>query len=90
MMSEVFVTVSGLTGSGKSSVASEIEIALRAIGVSAVWADGGPERNSVPADLLDPGIISDLTVVIREVNIPSIPPGCFGSATLAFSKPPGY
>lgn len=31
-MPEVLVVVSGLTGSGKSSVASEIEIALRCLG----------------------------------------------------------
>lgn len=85
-MAEVLVTVSGLTGSGKSSVASEIEIALRAIGVRTTWADGGPERNGVPADLLDPGATADLTVTIREVNIARIPPGRFGDGTLTHSK----
>lgn len=88
MMAEVLITVSGLTGSGKSAVASEIEIALRAIGVRTEWADGGPERNGVPADLLDPGAMAELTVTIREVNIPRIPPGSFGGGTLATSRRP--
>jgi adenylylsulfate kinase-like enzyme len=87
-MPEVLVTVSGLTGSGKSSVASEIDIALRSIGVRTTWADGGHERSGVPADLLDPGAAADLTVTIREVNIPRIPTGHFGSNTLANSKAP--
>ena len=72
-MPEVLVTVSGMTGSGKSAVASEIEIALRAIGVQTVWAEGTPERNGVPADSLDPGARAALVVTIREVNTPRIP-----------------
>lgn len=87
-MPEVLVVVSGLTGSGKSSVASEIEIALRAIGVRTTWDDGGSERNGVRADLLDPGVRADLTVTIREVNIAHISPGSFGGSTLANSCAP--
>lgn len=87
-MSEVLVTVSGLTGSGKSSVASEIDIALRSIGVRTTWEGGDAERGSVPLDQLDPGAMACLTVTIREVNIPRIPPGHFGDATLAKSRDP--
>jgi Mrp family chromosome partitioning ATPase len=87
-MPEVLVTVSGLTGSGKSAVASEIEIALRAIGVRVTWADGARERKSVPAETLDPGALADLTVTMREVNSPRIPPGYFPPEDLAHSKAP--
>lgn len=69
-MPEVLVVVSGLTGSGKTAVASEIDIALRAIGVRTKWENGSAERGAVSSDLLDPGAISALTVTIREVNIP--------------------
>lgn len=36
-MAEVFVTVAGLTQSGKSAVAHEIAIALRAIGLTVAY-----------------------------------------------------
>lgn len=85
-MPEVLVVVSGLTGSGKSSVASEIDIALRSIGVRTTWDGGDAERGSVPLDLLDPGAIANLTVTIREMNISRIPPGHFGDGTLAQAK----
>lgn len=38
-MSEIVVIVSGPVGSGKSAVAGEIEIALKAIGVPVRYAD---------------------------------------------------
>lgn len=38
-MSEIVVTISGPVGSGKSAIAGEIEIALRAIGVPVSYAD---------------------------------------------------
>ncbi len=38
-MSEIKVTVSGPVGSGKSAIAGEIEIALKAIGVPVHFAD---------------------------------------------------
>ncbi len=87
-MSEVLVIVSGLTGSGKSSVASEIDIALRSIGIRTAWGGGDAERGSVLLDQLDPGAIANLTVTIREVNTPRIPPGSFGGPTLANSRNP--
>lgn len=37
-MPKVTVTVQGPTGSGKSRILAEIEIALKAIGVSVTWA----------------------------------------------------
>jgi tRNA uridine 5-carbamoylmethylation protein Kti12 len=88
MMPEVLVTVSGLTGSGKSSVASEIDIALRSIGVRTQWEGGDAERGSLPLDQFDPGTVSNLVVTIREVNISRVPPGHFGDGTLAKSKAP--
>jgi adenylylsulfate kinase-like enzyme len=38
-MSEVTITVSGPVGSGKSAIAGEIEIAMKAIGVAVRYAD---------------------------------------------------
>lgn len=38
-MAEITVTISGPTGCGKSAIAGEIEIALRAIGVPVRHAD---------------------------------------------------
>lgn len=38
-MSQITVTVSGPVGCGKSAIAGEIEIALKAIGVPVTYAD---------------------------------------------------
>lgn len=64
----VTVTVSGLTGSGKSAIAGEIEIALKAIGVPVEWEkadrEDWTEGNEYWIDLYKP------KVVIVEHNIP--------------------
>lgn len=86
MMAEISVYVVGPTGSGKSSVASEIDIALRAIGVRTTWVDADAERGSVPLDRLDPGAIAGLTVTILELGTASIPEGSFGGPTLTKSR----
>lgn len=52
-MSEVVVTVSGPVGCGKSAIAGEIEIALKAIGVPVRYADekeAQSEKNQTHAD----------------------------------------
>jgi adenylylsulfate kinase-like enzyme len=52
-MSEITVTVSGPVGCGKSSIAGEIEIALKAIGVPVRFADEKEmrsEKNMTGAD----------------------------------------
>ncbi|MCH9751082.1 MAG: hypothetical protein K0U61_02585 [Alphaproteobacteria bacterium] len=52
-MAEISVTVTGPVGSGKSAIAGEIEIALRAIGVSVRYADepsAKSEKNMTGAD----------------------------------------
>ncbi|HBA5964341.1 TPA: hypothetical protein J4S20_003518 [Escherichia coli] len=41
---EVLVVVSGFTGCGKSAIAGEIEIAMKAIGVPVQWTNGDAER----------------------------------------------
>ncbi len=43
-MSIVMVIVSGETGSGKSAICGEIEIALKAIGLPVIWNDQGEKR----------------------------------------------
>ena len=48
--SEVLVTVSGFTGSGKSAIAGEIEILCRALGLQVEWPDGDSEKNMTHAD----------------------------------------
>jgi Mrp family chromosome partitioning ATPase len=40
----VTVTVSGPTGSGKSHIALEIEVALRAAGIKVAWSDIDGQR----------------------------------------------
>lgn len=53
VVTEIFVTVSGPVGCGKSAVAGEIEIALRAIGLSVRYADAAAaqaEKNTTHAD----------------------------------------
>lgn len=48
-MTKVMLTVSGPTGSGKSRILAEVEIALRAIGVSVTWANKDT-RNEVHSE----------------------------------------
>ena len=43
-MPRVIVTVSGPTGSGKSRIALEIEIALKAAGIKVEWSDIDGQR----------------------------------------------
>ena len=43
-MARVTVTVSGPTGSGKSRIALEIEVALRAAGIKVEWSDIDGQR----------------------------------------------
>ncbi|HHO6715674.1 TPA: ead/Ea22-like family protein [Klebsiella variicola] len=45
---EVLVTVAGFTGCGKSAIAGEIEIAMKAIGVPVTWANGDSEKRITP------------------------------------------
>ena len=47
---EVLVTVSGLTGCGKSAIAGEIEILCRALGLQVQWHDSDSEKNMTHAD----------------------------------------
>jgi len=64
----VFVTVSGNTASGKSAIAGEIEIALRAIGISVEFEDGATERALSGADYASGLEMYQPRVVIREAN----------------------
>lgn len=49
---EVLVVVSGFTGCGKSAIAGEIEIAMKAIGVPVKWTNGDAEKRMTGADWL--------------------------------------
>jgi uridine kinase len=88
MMSEILVTVSGLCGTGKSAIAGEIEIALKAIGVPVVWEDSQSEKNLTHADWQSAIDMYQPRVTIREVLTASIPPGSFGGDTLSQSRAP--
>ncbi|EIH7850551.1 ead/Ea22-like family protein, partial [Escherichia coli] len=46
---EVLVVVSGFTGCGKSAIAGEIEIAMKAIGVPVQWTNGDAEKHMTGA-----------------------------------------
>jgi hypothetical protein len=67
-VSKITVIVTGETGSGKSAIAGEIEIALKAIGVPVEWKDADREwwgkGNEYWIDLYK----SEVTII--EQNIP--------------------
>ncbi|HHQ2397536.1 TPA: ead/Ea22-like family protein [Klebsiella pneumoniae] len=67
---EVLVTVAGFTGCGKSAIAGEIGIAMKAIGVPVTWANGDAEKRMTGADWLTAMEMYKPTVRIVEVNIP--------------------
>jgi hypothetical protein len=66
---EVLVTVSGFTGCGKSAVAGEIEIALRAIGLPVTWTNGDAEKRMTGADWLSAIEMYNPRVRIVEQNV---------------------
>lgn len=73
-MSRVIVTVSGPTGSGKSAVLGEIEIALRAVGLTVEHgADFQAEKGMTGADWTTALDLYKPTVELREVNEPRRP-----------------
>ncbi|HAN7798926.1 TPA: ead/Ea22-like family protein [Escherichia coli] len=67
---EVLVVVSGFTGCGKSAIAGEIEIAMKAIGVQVQWTNGDAEKRMTGADWLTAIEMYKPTVRIVEVNVP--------------------
>lgn len=74
-MTEITVTVSGPVGCGKSAIAGEIEIAMRAIGVPVRFADEAgwqSEKNMTHADWQDYLEMYQPSVVIGERNWPAI------------------
>ncbi|EFA4421326.1 ead/Ea22-like family protein [Escherichia coli] len=66
---EVLVVVSGFTGCGKSAIAGEIEIAMKAIGVPVQWTNGDAEKRMTGADWLTAIEMYKPTVRIMEVNV---------------------
>ncbi|EKK7713429.1 ead/Ea22-like family protein [Cronobacter dublinensis] len=67
---EVLVTVTGFTGSGKSAIAGEIEIALLALGVPVEWTNSAAEKRTTGADWLTAIETYKPRVKIIEVNVP--------------------
>ena len=67
---EVLVVVSGFTGCGKSAIAGEIELAMKAIGVPVQWTNGDAEKRMTGADWLTAIEMYKPTVRIVEVNVP--------------------
>lgn len=67
---EVIVTVSGITGSCKSAIAGEIEIAMKAIGVPVQWANSDAEKRMTGPDWLTAIEMYKPSVRIVEVNVP--------------------
>ncbi len=71
MISTVTVTVSGPTGSGKSAVMGEIEIALKALGITVEHvAEFQSEKNMTHADWQEALDLYKPTVLLKEVNVP--------------------
>ncbi|HFI7689000.1 TPA: ead/Ea22-like family protein [Escherichia coli] len=69
---EVLAVVSGFTGCGKSAIAGEIEIAMKAIGVPVKWTNGDAEKRMTGADWLTAIEMYKPTVRIVEVNVPRV------------------
>ncbi len=88
MINTVCVFVTGATGSGKSAICGEIEIALRAIGVDVIWDGGISEKHLTHACWQEALEQYNPKVVIYERNTPRIPEGYFGDGTLSQSKAP--
>lgn len=84
MKNRVTVTVSGLTGSGKSRITHEIEVALKAVGVSVTWTDPADKReadseaHSEQSGNWQPELPE---VVLQEMNVPRRPREGFQMAT---------
>lgn len=70
---EVLVTVSGLTGSGKSGIAGEIEILCKALGLQVEWKDSEEEKFLTHADWTEALELYKPRVTIIEQNIPRKP-----------------
>ncbi|MCK9550264.1 hypothetical protein [Aquamicrobium sp.] len=66
---EVLVTVTGLTGSGKSAIAGEIEIMCRALGLEVEWGEGAAEKHLTHADWTNALEMYRPRVRIVEANI---------------------
>ena len=69
---EVLVVVSGFTGCGKSAIAGEIEIAMKAIGVPVKWTTGDAEKRVTGADWLTAIEMYKPSVRNVEVNVPRV------------------
>lgn len=70
----VYVEVSGLTGTGKSAVMGEIEIALKALGLQVEYGpDFQAEKNGTHADWQVALDLYKPTVVLVERNVPHTP-----------------
>jgi uridine kinase len=72
-MARVTVTVSGPTGSGKSRIALEIEVALKAAGAVVAWSDidGQRQMEAEAHSEATGGWQPDMPeVVLQEINTP--------------------
>lgn len=67
---EVLVVVHGLTGSGKSAVAGEIEILCKALGLEVRWENGDEEKFLTHADWTAALELYKPRVRIVEINTP--------------------
>ncbi|WP_329766004.1 hypothetical protein [Stenotrophomonas geniculata] len=67
---EVLVKVLGLTGSGKSAIAGEIEILCKALGLEVEWVNGDEEKRLTHADWIGALEMYKPKAVIVEQNIP--------------------
>jgi hypothetical protein len=91
-MGEVRIVACGAVGSGKSAVLDEIEVALRAIGLSVTYADPAAaqsEKNMTHADLASELERTKPHIVLVEATQAAIQAGYFPDhCTLAQSKAP--
>jgi hypothetical protein len=67
---DITIEVRGPVGRGKSAIAGEIEIALRAIGVKVTWENSESEKRLTHADWVSDIELYKPVVVIREELVP--------------------
>ncbi len=70
---EVIVEVFGLTGSGKSAIAGEIEILCKALGLEVEWVNGDEEKCLTHADWIGALEMYKPKVMILERNVSRSP-----------------
>ncbi len=73
MSDTVYVTISGLSGSGKSAIAEQVEIALKSLGLNVYWENSTQEKNMTTTET-NINLLRGYKpkVIIREIQLPRV------------------